>query len=209
MSSELACPRCKHRLRVSGDADSRWLTCPRCLASVRNPRFNGEPNPVLDAAPLRVVQPEPLTACPACGRPTEATWRFCPHCEQPLRAGLRSAGRRVRLPDEDEHYDSQGLNVGLMVLGILLVLGVGLFLVSGGLGLVLNVRNGATVLILGGVVGAVFLGGVLAIRAGASNQRVKSVTQMLGCFVAGAGAACLVIFATCIGLLNGCARGFH
>jgi hypothetical protein len=34
---ELTCPRCGNTLRVADSVEGKWLTCPRCLASVRNP----------------------------------------------------------------------------------------------------------------------------------------------------------------------------
>jgi hypothetical protein len=34
---ELTCQRCGNTLQVADSVEGKWLTCPRCLASVRNP----------------------------------------------------------------------------------------------------------------------------------------------------------------------------
>jgi hypothetical protein len=204
MAHDLSCPRCNRRLRVSGESEDLWLTCPRCLGSVRNPRGSqSEITTVSDDGPLPAVGPElSRRPCPSCGNPVERNWRRCPLCEVPLRPGRRSAKRRP--PDEDVRQDSLGANYALLALGALLLIGVGLFLATGGLRLVLAERDPKTVIVFGSAVLTVIISGLVAIGMGSRNPGTKLFAGVVGGFVAGAGALCLVIFALCIGVLSTC-----
>jgi hypothetical protein len=133
MTHEITCPTCKHTLRVAAGAPGRWLTCPRCLASVGNPHVLQAPD-----APARLPSappPEQAAAedrCPGCGRVVAPRWRTCPFCAEPL--GRAAAPRRPAAVDEEVRGDSKGVGLGLVLLGLLGGAGMVLFLCGGGLG---------------------------------------------------------------------------
>jgi hypothetical protein len=205
MPSELACHRCNRRLRVTPDAESRWLTCPRCLASVRNPHFSGQANPVLDAAPIAIREVEVTgKVCPTCGHDVKSDWHFCPYCEQSLRPRSLDV-RRGTLSDDDAAFDRRGANVGLVLVGLLLIIGVVAFLGTGGLWRMLNLRDPRSFIGAGMVLLVAVIGGLLAIGAGLRDESARGWSQMFGCFMTGAGMTCILIFASCIGLLSVCA----
>jgi hypothetical protein len=206
MSIELLCPRCNQRLRVAADADRRWLTCPRCLASIHNPSLDTEAVPAEEEVPTDAPA---ARDCPSCGRLTELGWRFCPHCECSLVRGGSRRSQRRRRPDDDTVVDNRGVNVGLMMLGILLVAGVLLFSFTGGVDLILEQRQGGGVLVAGGTVIALLVIGVLVIGASTRNQRFLAVSGGIALFVAGAGVFCLIVLALCIGVLNTCLHNVH
>src|SRR4051812_1300296 len=131
---EVTCPRCNHVLRIPAGARDRWLTCPRCLASV------GNPNVLVTAAPPAPPVDRPLPPpeegagerdCPGCGRAVSRSWRLCPFCEEPLR-GAAPPPRGGSLDDE-VRGDSRVVGIGLIALGLLGACGIVLFLCGGGL----------------------------------------------------------------------------
>jgi hypothetical protein len=207
MSIELLCPRCNQRLRVASDAaERRWLTCPRCLASIHNPSHDTEDVPVEEEV---LTDAPALRDCPSCGRLTEPGWHFCPHCECSLVRGSSRRSQLRRRPDDDTVVDNRGVNVGLMMLGILLVAGVLLFTFTGGLGLILDQRQGDGLLVAGGTLLALLVIGVLVIGASTRNQRLLAFSGGIASFLAGAGVACLIVLALCIGVLNTCLHNVH
>jgi hypothetical protein len=133
MPHEITCPTCQHTLHVAAGTPGRWLTCPRCLASVGNPFVLG----VTDAPARPPVAPPPEPAagedrCPGCGRAVDRGWRLCPFCAEPL--GRAAAPRRPAGVDEEVQGDSKGVGLGLIALGMLGAVGMVLFLCGGGLG---------------------------------------------------------------------------
>jgi hypothetical protein len=73
-----------------------WLTCPRCLAVVPNPAIESVTASPAPAAPVvpETASPSPENPpageriCPQCGKPIQARWLFCPHCEVALRSPM-------------------------------------------------------------------------------------------------------------------------
>ncbi|MBL8798567.1 MAG: zinc ribbon domain-containing protein [Planctomycetia bacterium] len=104
MSQTVSCAGCQTVLRVPGNCTDRWLTCPRCLATVENP---------VAAAPPVVPAGD---HCPGCGKALEPTWRFCPYCNSST-APTRSTPRRPA--DADVRLDTGLIGVGLVILGLL------------------------------------------------------------------------------------------
>jgi Double zinc ribbon len=113
MAEPMLCPSCQKPLRVPADFYLAWLTCSHCRALVPNPAAQSDPQPEVTrrARELRDLSripsppageaPRTPRVCQSCGKPAEAEWLFCPHCEEPLRApGVgRIANRDGRNPD--------------------------------------------------------------------------------------------------------------
>src|SRR5947208_1851055 len=102
MPQEAICPSCKHRLLIPEETTQRWLTCPRCLTSIRNPSDQVTPAPSSGTAP---AAEEHGRTCPGCGRAVESGWRTCPYCDEPLR---RRRPKRESPLDEEVSRDTGG-----------------------------------------------------------------------------------------------------
>jgi hypothetical protein len=203
MASEIACPRCNQRLRVLPDTAVRWLTCPRCLASIKNPGEIGDVY-ALAAEPDAPAEARPGPRnCRSCGRPAEAGWRFCPYCEQPLRRRRQAVTRERSEPDEDAWWDARGVDGGLIGLGVLLMVGIVLFVSQNGLRL-RRINTPGEFLCVGAPLLIAGVGGVLALAAGAGNPLARRVTRGVGCATMAAGIAGLLILSAFIGLLSIC-----
>jgi hypothetical protein len=129
---EATCPSCGNVLDVPTSVAKRWLTCPRCLASVGNPQVLLPPDGVTPAPPP-APPPGPAAdeaVCPACGRRVERGWRVCPSCEEPL--GRRAVALRTADADDEAVGDTKGVGLILVVLGLLGAVGVIFFLCGGG-----------------------------------------------------------------------------
>jgi uncharacterized membrane protein YhaH (DUF805 family) len=112
---------------VPDTVTKRWLTCPRCLASVGNPHVLLPPEGISPAP----APPAPDEAvCPACGRRVERGWRVCPACEAPL--GRRAVSVRTADADDEAVGDTKSVGLILVLLGLLGTLGL-LFLFAGSL----------------------------------------------------------------------------
>lgn len=145
--------------------------------------------------------------CPTCGHDVKRDWHFCPYCEQSLRPRTPDVRRYRSLADDDAVFDRRGVDVGLVSLGILLVIGVFAYLATGGLWKLLDLRNVGGLVASGVVVVGALVGGLLAIRAGFRDESDRGWSRILGCFATGAGATCIIVFATCMGFFYVCARG--
>ncbi len=132
MPRETTCPSCGNVLSVPDTVTKRWLTCPRCLASVGNPTVllpaeGVTPTP----APPAPAAPAPGEGvCPACGGRVEPGWRVCPHCEAPL--GRTPVSVRTADADDEAVGDTKSVGLILVVLGLLGAVGVIFFLCGGG-----------------------------------------------------------------------------
>jgi hypothetical protein len=140
MPREVVCSSCKQRLRVPADAAEKWLTCPRCLASVGNPNVlvtaeapaapAALPAGPADIFPGPAEQQPASRTCPNCSRLVERDWRFCPYCEEDLQRP-RAAGKASSL-DRDIKRDTQ-VGCGMIgVLGAMLGVGIIVFVLSDG-----------------------------------------------------------------------------
>lgn len=213
MSREATCVRCQHVLHVSPDAQSLWLTCPRCLASVGNPNrvLPAEPpTTAVTSAPAPWAIPQGLS-CPWCDYKVEATWRVCPHCGRTLaREGPKSS--RASL-DAEVRRDSRGVNVVALVLGVLLMVGAVLFVAVGGPMAVQSSKDGAAVVGVGILALGAFVGGLIAMAVGARNRAVTVVSGVVGGVVLGVGAVLLVVLLLCMSIVaafaNICGGGRH
>jgi hypothetical protein len=128
---ETTCPSCGNVLSVPDTVTKRWLTCPRCLASVGNPNVLLPPEGVTPAptAPAPAPPAPGEAVCPGCARPVEPGWRICPNCEAPL--GRPPAWERTADADDEAVGDTKSVGLILVVLGLLGAVGVIFFLCSG------------------------------------------------------------------------------
>lgn len=110
MSQNVTSANCKTVLRVPGGCTDRWLTCPRCLATVENP--------TAVAARSEPVPPTTGVSCPDCGKALEPTWRFCPYCNSSA-LPVRGPSRSTKAADADVRIDTGLIGVGLVTLGLL------------------------------------------------------------------------------------------
>jgi hypothetical protein len=101
------------------------------------------------------------------------------------------------------------VNLGLLVLGIFLVVGVLLFSFTGGIGLILEQRDVWSVLAIGGTLLVLFVGGLFAIGVSSRNQGAMSVTLVIGNLATAALILCMVLLAVCVGVLNTCLQKTH
>jgi hypothetical protein len=203
MSREATCFSCRRVLHVSADAQGRWLTCPRCLASVGNPNvlLTAEPPPVGAPPPapasveVQTQLPESITratTCPSCSREVDPVWRACPYCQSSLRAA-RPEQTHASL-DAEVARDSRGTNFVAITLGALLLLGVILFVAIGGPMMVQSGTDPGQVLLVGLLAIGAFVGGVIALAVGARPRAVNPVFGVVGGLVVGVGVALLVVF---------------
>jgi hypothetical protein len=208
MPHELTCQSCGNPLRIPRGLPGRWLTCPRCLASLGNPDVLDDPQarrePGREPREAPADQPRP---CPACGRPVEREWRSCPFCEEPLRA--RPERRRQRSIEDQIKRDS---GVGLLVGGLLLLLlGVGAvcFFGFGGFEMVLKSPSGVSVLLfLAALAGLVGGGGAALMVPGQRPGQRAMVGFLSGLGIILAGLV-LCALATVFVVFQACARGCH
>jgi zinc-ribbon domain len=203
MNREATCLRCKHVLRVSPDVQAKWLTCPRCLASVGNPNVllpaEPPPSPVTTEPAPRESSPEELS-CPRCGRPVGPDWRVCPACETPLR---RSQSLGPVAPVDDEvRRDSNGAAVVGGILAGFLALGLILFFAMGGMQIVSNVPDALPVLVLGVVALVVVAVGVVVLVGSSRSRTVTVAGGLMGGLVVGGGIVLLIVLLFCMAIVN-------
>jgi hypothetical protein len=173
MAQEIECARCGTTLRVAPDETDRWLTCPRCLASVANPNraeaVTDRPAPVLEAVD---------DGCPECGSPVQPGWRRCPHCESPL---YRPPIRRVRSLDHEVKRDSSTALVVTAVMGGLLLTGVIMFFATGAAALMAGAPDELKgILVLVGAIMLAVVAGVIALVWTNRNPTTSILGGVLG-----------------------------
>ena len=204
MAREATCFSCRHVLLVSPDAQGRWLTCPRCLASVGNPfvLLPAQPPAAPTSPPVtNEAQPPPTESgvCPWCDQRVQPTWRVCPHCERPLRAVSRRAG--AHSTDDEVRQDSR---VGFSLVGVLvglLVVGLSVFFSMGGGNLAAASPEGTSVLVIGiGVLVAIAIG-LIVIVSTTKDPAVTAVSGVVGGLALGGGAVLLVVALSCLAVM--------
>lgn len=197
MPRETACPSCGNVLSVPDTVTKRWLTCPRCLASVGNPNVMLPPEGITPSpAPPAPAAPAPgEPACPACGRAVERGWRVCPNCEAAL--GRPPASGRTADADDEAVGDTKSVGLILVVLGLLGAVGVIFFLCGGGADKLTDAKHAAaiaffvTFVLLGVVVAGMSIsaagrqvaGRVLSIALGATAIVLLTGIFILAAFV--------------------------
>jgi hypothetical protein len=196
MTQEVTCsnPLCNHVLRVASGVSSPWLTCPRCLAKVVN-------TAALVRTDAQAVTPDRPTSseptCPACGEPIRGNWRLCPQCGESLGTWQAQwAGDNV---EQQTHRDSSGSVAVGVFLALLVVLGLILFLVSGGLGLVLT--GGPDVIAIFTVLFLIIILGVIAIARGTRSPTAHAVSGVFGGILVGGATVLLVIGLLCLSFI--------
>jgi Double zinc ribbon len=206
MPHEAICPSCKHRLLIPEETAGVWLTCPRCLTTIRNP------NDQVTAAPsgaAPAVEDRPRS-CPGCGRAVEPGWRSCPHCEEPLR---RKRPPREPLPlERNVHRDTQSGTVAAIILGCLLLAGVVIFLGFGGPALVGASKEGPAILMVGGGLIAAVVIGCIVIALTGRSRGASIASSVVGGVVLGGGLVLLMgflLWAAFISFLESCGKGCH
>jgi hypothetical protein len=121
MAEPLLYPNCQQPILAATDFHLAWLTCPRCMEVVPNPMPEAPaPGPTPPEKQTDVTIPHrsvpegaPAETCSRCGKPAQAQWLFCPHCEQALRSPVIGRGDARLRPDARR----SGRRVVLTVLG--------------------------------------------------------------------------------------------
>jgi hypothetical protein len=223
---KVTCPVCHSTLRIPEGVAGRWVSCPRCLASILNP----EPSP---AGAFRPEEPS-RTTCPWCGERVEAAWRVCPYCEESLQPGGQASGvvileqeqrspspvsrrtraRRPGVPvDREVQQDTKGVLIGLGVMTAMILLGILIFAGLGGGDLVGASKEGPFILGMG----ILFLGAigvcVFALVAKTPSSGGKVLSGLLGGLAVGATVALSVtllaicaFFSFVISVLDTCTK---
>jgi len=214
MTREVSCPSCQNRLRVPAGSPEKWLTCPRCLGSIRNPNdlLTSEAPPVLEPAdPARELPPP---TCPSCERRVERGWRVCPYCEQELKRPRVVS--RIDSLERDVKQDATGGIVVAAVLGTMLLLGIVAFFTMNGPQLLAQSGDAQGVLAVGGIALLVVVIGVVIITFKSRNKAARVVSGVVGGIAIGAGIvglmvllACLTLMAVINDFLNTCTKGCH
>jgi hypothetical protein len=208
MSTTIRCVACGHQLLVGND-DRPWLTCPRCLTELMNPRaspVSAAPPPPQGPAPVPPAEPVTIPVCPECGLDVRPEWRFCPGCNASLRR--RRGGRLPPEPwlERDVRRDTTGTLVSLLTLGALLVAGVIAFLVMDGLSLVDASREGPVVLMVALLVIGAITVGVVVLAFAAKGRTTRMVSSAVGgaavMITVAASVGLLLMFAVCAGIAN-------
>jgi ribosomal protein S27E len=200
MSLQVQCPDCQVRLNVADDLTEPWISCPRCLARLPNPRESARTPPPL---PADFARPDRQFNCPACGKTVRSIMLFCPHCEEPLREHLNEP------LDSAARKDGQRTSVALIILAVLGALPIFQLLLAtlGGAvqGEVEGFVGGGTVLLVLFAVGAL----ITYIRANQRGQSVRPGRLILntmafaGAFVVGCFAMVLFAFLICMTVVVG------
>jgi hypothetical protein len=187
VADDLVCLNCGHHLRIAADAEESWLSCPRCLAVIANPRRSAvatRPSSPAEGAFSPAV-------CPGCGEPVQPSWRYCPLCN--ARCGPTPGLQPLPLPDVEVRRDSKGAVLCLVVIGVLVLIGVGLFAASGGFAVVSASKAGPAILLLGLVVLVVIGAGTGILLFGSKSPTTKVVSGVLGGLAAAATVALVFV----------------
>ena len=210
MPQQVKCEACGGLLRVPDDAKEDWITCPRCLANVANPNRataaaltpGGSSTAITEGYPVSPPVATPPRTCPACGKPQNAEWRFCPYCKY---GGVGRSVRRGSLSaDHDVRRDTKGTGCGLIGLAVLGAIGLALSLLpSFGFATDLHsigplVPITLVVLVLAGVAT-----GTMFARTRA-NPSARTVGRVIFGTLVGAGVLALVILAGLVFLFIAC-----
>ncbi len=210
MAREATCFQCRHVLRVSPDARGRWLTCPRCLASVGNPYvlLSTEPPPAPAQSPPAAPPESPpdRMRCPWCEEIVQPSWRVCPYCERPI---LRPPPRGRDDVDDEARTDRRAGNVVLVVLGALLIGGAVLFAVLGVPAMAQSAVEPGAVCVVGRVAIGALVGGVVFLALGARSRAVTVISSTLGGVAVGAGVVLLVVLVACMTIVAAFANFLH
>ncbi len=194
MSQTITCARCRHVLRIASEVRGRWVTCPRCLASIPNAGLGVAPG---GAAPAAIptaersatAEPAPAGECPECGQPVERGWRYCPHCD----AVLVHRGPPPEPLDAEVRGDMGLVGGGLTLLALLGGLGMILFYCGGGLGSVHSKSEAQGAAGIGMGVGVVLFG--LAVTGMVVGGLSRGEGSRIGSIIIGALALTVLGFA--------------
>jgi hypothetical protein len=205
MALETTCPRCQHVLRVSRDVAGSWLTCPRCLGSIRNPNELTQSERPAARPPEDAGEPAGRDAvCDDCGRAVDSRWRVCPFCEAPLRGP-----RRLTAPefDRDVRRETGAGWVVALVLGGMLLIGVCFFLSMGGPALVGASRDSVQVFAFGGGTILAVAVGCIALAATSKSKVASTAAGVIGGIVVGIGVTGLLVLLSCMSFIQACFGG--
>jgi hypothetical protein len=129
MSERISCPGCKRVLRLPPDCTDPWLSCPLCLAKIRNPQAEGVAEHPREERPAGQGEEAPRDrTCPSCGAAVERRWMICPFCEATLRRRRRR--RRRAGADVDARRDISTTGVVMILLAVLGGIGITVALVT-------------------------------------------------------------------------------
>jgi hypothetical protein len=145
------------------------------------------------------------STCPTCGKPVARIWRLCPYCEEPIRRRA-AIGSRDSLDDEVRRDSRGGLGAAIGI-GVLLMIGVIVFLASGGPKLVSSSKDGPAVFGIGILLLGAILAGIIAVVTTSKSKAVTALTSVFGGLLIGAGLVVLFLILICLGALQTCQFG--
>jgi hypothetical protein len=101
--AQVICPQCERQLCIPDEVSQVGWRCSDCRSKVAIPQSEED-------------------ACPRCGKPVQAVFRFCPHCEAVLQGKDRgSQGGKL---DDLVHRQGSRFRVGITLLAVIGGLGL-------------------------------------------------------------------------------------
>ena len=137
----------------------------------------------------------------------------CPRClalvvdpRALVRTDLPAAPRHKGALDDEVRRDSRGGTIVAAVLGAIVLVGVIVFLTSGGPQLVSASKDGPVVFGIGILVLGAIAAGTIVVVSTSKNKIVTALTGVVGGVFIGAGVVVLAIVLVCMGMLQTCAN---
>ena len=196
MPYRIGCPKCNATLKVPEEVRDRWITCPRCLASVMNPDRGVTEEPVIEPPEPRRLSEDDSPTCRECGEEVEARWRYCPYCLASLRGGSRY--RSIKRADADAKDDLGWIGFCMVAAGLLGLFSLIALPVLGTVSI-----SGEAVIVIGGGILILVLAG-MGIGIASRDEGARTGVSIMGGITVGIVLACLIPIAFCMGLVNGC-----
>lgn len=159
----ITCSACGNALEISAASHESSLTCPRCLAVIKDVAPAAEPSTrsAPGAASTPIIEADLATApraCWRCGESRAADWRACPFCKASFEGQGRSA-KAKQTADGELRRTTSLVGVGVAAIGLLGALGLIGVVLAGAEGgdmtdpyIILNIAGGLILVAIAGMV---------------------------------------------------------